>query len=112
MMSSYPRKRRSPTSNGYTESHGPSLRSVWFADQNVVWKPTAVATARCTAFASGSPNATATMADVSTCACFTSVALSEEAILWHGGKAKHAKEAFRTMINADRDALVAVLSTL
>ena len=35
-----------------------------------------------------------------------------EAILWHGGEAEAAKEAFRTASKADRDALIAFLSTL
>jgi CxxC motif-containing protein (DUF1111 family) len=35
-----------------------------------------------------------------------------EAILWHGGQAEAAKEAFRTMAKADRDALVAFLAAL
>ena len=36
----------------------------------------------------------------------------EEAILWHGGEAMTAREAFRTAVKADRDALVAFLATL
>ena len=36
----------------------------------------------------------------------------EEAILWHGGEAEDAKEAFRTMPASDRDALVAYLKSL
>ena len=39
-------------------------------------------------------------------------ALIEEAILWHGGEAEKAKEAFRTAPKPDRDALVAFLKTL
>jgi CxxC motif-containing protein (DUF1111 family) len=35
-----------------------------------------------------------------------------EAILWHGGEAERAKEAFRTMAKDDRDALVAFLKSL
>ncbi|HEX6837619.1 MAG TPA: di-heme oxidoredictase family protein, partial [Polyangia bacterium] len=35
-----------------------------------------------------------------------------EAILWHGGQAEAAKEAFRTMAKADRDALVTFLQSL
>lgn len=35
-----------------------------------------------------------------------------EAILWHGGEAEAAREAFRTASKADRDALIAFLSTL
>lgn len=35
-----------------------------------------------------------------------------EAILWHGGEAQAAREAFRTASRRDRDALVAFLSTL
>ena len=35
-----------------------------------------------------------------------------EAILWHGGEATFAREAFRTAARSDRDALVAFLSTL
>jgi CxxC motif-containing protein (DUF1111 family) len=35
-----------------------------------------------------------------------------EAILWHGGEALAAREAFRTAIKRDRDALVAFLATL
>lgn len=35
-----------------------------------------------------------------------------EAIMWHGGEAAAAKEAFRTASAADRDALVAFLETL
>jgi CxxC motif-containing protein (DUF1111 family) len=36
----------------------------------------------------------------------------EEAILWHGGEAEREQEAFRTRNKADRDALVAFLSSL
>jgi CxxC motif-containing protein (DUF1111 family) len=36
----------------------------------------------------------------------------EEAILWHGGQAAPAKDAFRAMPKSDRDALVRFLSTL
>jgi CxxC motif-containing protein (DUF1111 family) len=36
----------------------------------------------------------------------------EEAILWHGGEALSAREAFRTAASVDRDALIAFLSTL
>lgn len=35
-----------------------------------------------------------------------------EAILWHGGEAERAKEAFRGMPKADRDALLAFLESL
>ncbi len=35
-----------------------------------------------------------------------------EAILWHGGEAEPAREAFRTMDKADRDALIAFLESL
>lgn len=35
-----------------------------------------------------------------------------EAILWHGGEGQAAKEAFRVMPKADRDALLAFLSSL
>lgn len=35
-----------------------------------------------------------------------------EAIMWHGGEAESAKQAFRRASKADRDALVAFLSTL
>lgn len=35
-----------------------------------------------------------------------------EAILWHGGEAQTAREAFRTASRADRDALIAFLATL
>jgi CxxC motif-containing protein (DUF1111 family) len=35
-----------------------------------------------------------------------------EAILWHGGEAETAREAFRTASKADRDALIAFLTTL
>ena len=35
-----------------------------------------------------------------------------EAILWHGGEAERAKERFRTMPRADREALVAFLKSL
>ncbi len=36
----------------------------------------------------------------------------EEAILWHGGEAEEAKEAFRTMEKSDRIALVSFLKSL
>jgi len=36
----------------------------------------------------------------------------EEAILWHGGEAATAREAFRGMVKTDRDALIAFLSSL
>ncbi|MEO0532695.1 MAG: di-heme oxidoredictase family protein [Cyanobacteria bacterium P01_A01_bin.123] len=36
----------------------------------------------------------------------------EEAILWHGGEAADAQEAFRTMDSVDRDALIAFLKSL
>lgn len=36
----------------------------------------------------------------------------EEAILWHGGEAMAAREAFRTAEKSDRDALIAFLTTL
>jgi len=36
----------------------------------------------------------------------------EEAILWHGGEAESAREAFRTAAAPDRHALIAFLSTL
>lgn len=36
----------------------------------------------------------------------------EEAILWHGGEAQAAREAFRTAPKADREALIAFLETL
>lgn len=36
----------------------------------------------------------------------------EEAILWHGGEAEAAREAFRNMIEADRAAIVAFLKSL
>ena len=36
----------------------------------------------------------------------------EEAILWHGGEAEAAREAFRAANKADRDALIAFLMTL
>jgi len=35
-----------------------------------------------------------------------------EAILWHGGEAMAAREAFRTMVKADRDALLSFLESL
>jgi CxxC motif-containing protein (DUF1111 family) len=35
-----------------------------------------------------------------------------EAILWHGGEAEPAKERFRMMPKADRDALIAFLNSL
>ena len=36
----------------------------------------------------------------------------EEAVMWHGGEAMAAREAFRTATKADRDALIAFLMTL
>ncbi|MCD6034898.1 MAG: putative thiol oxidoreductase [Rickettsiales bacterium] len=36
----------------------------------------------------------------------------EEAILWHGGEAEAAKQAFRTMDKKDREALIAFLDSL
>jgi CxxC motif-containing protein (DUF1111 family) len=36
----------------------------------------------------------------------------EEAILWHGGEANGAKEAFRTLSAADRAALIKFLQSL
>ena len=36
----------------------------------------------------------------------------EEAVMWHGGEAMPAREAFRTATKADRDALIAFLRTL
>jgi CxxC motif-containing protein (DUF1111 family) len=36
----------------------------------------------------------------------------EEAILWHGGEADEAKEAFRTMSASDRAALIEFLKSL
>ena len=36
----------------------------------------------------------------------------EEAMMWHGGEAMAAREAFRTATKADRDALIAFLMTL
>lgn len=36
----------------------------------------------------------------------------EEAVMWHGGEAMTAREAFRTATKADRDALIAFLQTL
>lgn len=36
----------------------------------------------------------------------------QEAILWHGGEAEAAKEAFRRMSKADRDALLAFVNSL
>ncbi len=36
----------------------------------------------------------------------------EEAVLWHGGEAESAKEAFRTAPAADRAALVKFLKSL
>jgi CxxC motif-containing protein (DUF1111 family) len=36
----------------------------------------------------------------------------EEAIMWHGGEAMSAREAFRTATSKDRDALIAFLMTL
>jgi CxxC motif-containing protein (DUF1111 family) len=35
-----------------------------------------------------------------------------EAILWHGGEAEAAREAFRSLSRADRDALLAFLTSL
>jgi CxxC motif-containing protein (DUF1111 family) len=35
-----------------------------------------------------------------------------EAILWHGGEAEAAKEAFRTMPKSDREALIRFLESL
>ena len=35
-----------------------------------------------------------------------------EAILWHGGEAESAKENFRSLIKADRDALIRFLESL
>ncbi|NDR57863.1 di-heme oxidoreductase family protein [Aliiruegeria sabulilitoris] len=35
-----------------------------------------------------------------------------EAILWHGGEAEAAREAFRTMTNSERDALISFLESL
>jgi CxxC motif-containing protein (DUF1111 family) len=35
-----------------------------------------------------------------------------EAILWHGGEAQAAREAFRTMPKAEREALLAFLRSL
>ena len=35
-----------------------------------------------------------------------------EAILWHGGEAKQAREAFRRMSRDDRQALLSFLETL
>ncbi|MCB1464261.1 MAG: thiol oxidoreductase, partial [Nitratireductor sp.] len=35
-----------------------------------------------------------------------------EAILWHGGEAEPAREAFRSMEKAERDALIAFLESL
>jgi CxxC motif-containing protein (DUF1111 family) len=35
-----------------------------------------------------------------------------EAIMWHGGEAQAAREAFRTASKSDRDALAAFLDTL
>jgi CxxC motif-containing protein (DUF1111 family) len=35
-----------------------------------------------------------------------------EAILWHGGQADRAREAFRTMSKSERDAMIAFLSSL
>jgi CxxC motif-containing protein (DUF1111 family) len=37
---------------------------------------------------------------------------AQEAILWHGGEAARAKEAFRMLTKADREALLAFLSSL
>jgi CxxC motif-containing protein (DUF1111 family) len=36
----------------------------------------------------------------------------EEAILWHGGEAKTAKEKFRNMSKEDREALLAFLKAI
>jgi CxxC motif-containing protein (DUF1111 family) len=36
----------------------------------------------------------------------------EEAILWHGGQAQRAREAYRAMTRAQRDALAAFLRSL
>lgn len=36
----------------------------------------------------------------------------EEAILWHGGEAAKSKEAFRTMVESDRTALIQFLNSL
>ena len=36
----------------------------------------------------------------------------EEAILWHGGEAEAAREAFRNMTSAERAAVVAFLQSL
>lgn len=36
----------------------------------------------------------------------------EEAILWHGGEAEVSRERFRTMVAADRDALILFLISL
>jgi CxxC motif-containing protein (DUF1111 family) len=36
----------------------------------------------------------------------------EEAIIWHGGEAESAKQAFRSASKSDRDALIAFLNTL
>ncbi len=35
-----------------------------------------------------------------------------EAVLWHGGEAKPARERFRTMSREDRDAIIAYLESL
>jgi CxxC motif-containing protein (DUF1111 family) len=35
-----------------------------------------------------------------------------EAVLWHGGEAQTARERFRTLPRADRDALLAFLTSL
>ncbi len=35
-----------------------------------------------------------------------------EAVLWHGGEAERARESFRAMTRADRDALLAFLQSL
>ena len=37
---------------------------------------------------------------------------ASEAILWHGGEAERAKEAYRTMSKKDREALLAFLNSL
>ena len=36
----------------------------------------------------------------------------EEAILWHGGEAEAARDAFRNMAAAERDAIIAFLKSL
>ena len=35
-----------------------------------------------------------------------------EAVLWHGGEAKRARDAFAALAKTDRDALVAFLGSL